>query len=33
MYQDNNHPISNVDAEGDAFVNMILWFEKYLKTN
>lgn len=29
MYKDNNHPIAKVDAEADAFVNMVMWFVKY----
>lgn len=29
-YEGNSHPINKVEAEADAFVNMVLWFEKYI---
>ncbi|XP_050412759.2 acylamino-acid-releasing enzyme isoform X1 [Patella vulgata] len=28
-YEDNSHPITKVDSEADAFVNIVLWYNKY----
>lgn len=30
-YANNGHALSNVDTEADAFVNIVLWFNKYIQ--
>ncbi|XP_078491248.1 acylamino-acid-releasing enzyme-like [Ciona intestinalis] len=32
QYKDNDHPIANVKDEADCFVNILLWFNKYCKS-
>ncbi|XP_078683967.1 acylamino-acid-releasing enzyme-like [Branchiostoma floridae x Branchiostoma belcheri] len=32
VYPDNSHPISKVDAEADAFVNIYKWFTEHITT-
>lgn len=32
MYPENNHPISNVDAESNCMINVARWFEEHLST-
>ena len=31
MYPDSSHPLSEVEAESDAFVNSVLWIKSHLE--
>ena len=32
MYPDSCHPISEVDAEADAFIHAVMWFFRHGKS-